>query len=490
MTSRRLVTLGVLGGSFLAAIEATIVSTAMPTVIQHLGGLSHYSWVFSAYILTSTVTVPLWGRLSDLYGRRSFYLAAIGFFLLGSTLSGTAHSMTQLIAWRALQGLGAGGLLPLGTTIIGELYTLRERARAQALFSGVWGFASIAGPLVGGLITETISWRWVFFLNLPFGLVAGALVYYGLVEPERPAVRRIDYRGAALLSGSVTLLLIALSQTGVRDAQFGTPLLLAIYAAGLALGALFVWHERRTPEPIMPLDLLADRHVGSSTLTGFLTAVSMFGVLSFVPLFVQAALGATATQAGSALTPLLLGWVTMSFITARVLPKVGFRTMAVAGSACLSIGFIGLLRVGPGSSLTELFVWLGVMGVGMGMTMLTLLLAQQSAVSRDRLGIATSLGQFSRSIGGAVGVALMGAVMAASLAGRPEAAVTPALVAVAVHRAFVAGAVVSVVALLSAFLVPAGFPGRPGEASPGHTGASSSTKENGGDARRDPEPVL
>ena len=202
MSSRRLVTLGVLGGAFLAAIEATIVSTVMPTVVDHLGGLSHYAWVFSAYILTSTVTMPLWGRLSDLYGRRTFYLASVGVFLLGSALSGASQSMGQLIAFRAIQGIGAGGLLPLGMTIIGELYTLKERARVQAWFSGVWGLASIVGPLVGGFIADRMSWRWVFYLNLPFGAVAAALVGMSLVDRRSPEPPRIDYRGAAVLSAA------------------------------------------------------------------------------------------------------------------------------------------------------------------------------------------------------------------------------------------------------------------------------------------------
>lgn len=495
MTSRRLVTLGVLGGTFLAAIEATIVATAMPTVIDQLGGLAHYSWVFSAYILTSTVAVPLWGRLSDIHGRRSYYLAAVALFLVGSALSGAAHSMTQLIAFRAIQGLGAGGLIPLGTTIIGDLYTLKERARAQALFSGVWGVASIVGPLIGGFITEALSWRWVFYLNLPFGLVAAVLVGSALVEPTRRTTHRIDYRGAALLSAAVTLLLIALSQTGARDGQLGARTLAVLYAASVLLGLLFVWLERRVPEPIMPLDLLADRHVGSATLTGFLTGIAMFGVLSFVPLFVQSALGGTATQAGSALTPLLLGWVCMSFVTSRILPRVGFRRMVVGGLAFVTAGFAGLLQIGESSSLATLYLALGVMGIGMGMTMLSLLLAQQSAVSRDRLGIATSLGQFARSIGGAVGVALMGAVMAASLSGAVGSglgntgivgrAVTPADISAAVHQAFVCGAIVSVLALISGFWMPPGFPGDAAGRS-----ADASRTADGGAAETGVEPIV
>jgi EmrB/QacA subfamily drug resistance transporter len=286
--SRRLiVTYGVMGGTFLAAIEATIVATAMPTVVQQLGGLAHYSWVFSAYLLTATVTIPIWGKLSDLYGRRRFYTAAVGLFLLGSALSGASQSMIQLVLFRAIQGLGAGGLLPLGMTIIGDLYTLKERARMQAMFGIVWGIASIAGPLAGGYVTEALSWRWVFYLNLPFGIVAAALVGWGLTE-ERPHERaRIDYRGVALFSASVTALLLALSQTGVENPSLGFGEVTGLYAAAAVFGALFVAHERRAEEPIVPMDLIRDRLVGTVAVCGFLVGVAMFGALSFVPLFVR-----------------------------------------------------------------------------------------------------------------------------------------------------------------------------------------------------------
>lgn len=476
MSSRRLVTLGVLGGAFLAAIEATIVSTVMPTVVDHLGGLSHYAWVFTAYILTSTVTMPLWGRLSDLYGRRTFYLGAVGMFLLGSALSGASQSMTQLIIFRAVQGVGAGGLLPLGMTIIGELYTLKERARAQAWFSGVWGLASIVGPFIGGFMADRVSWRWVFYLNLPFGAIAAALVGMSLVDKKSDVRPRIDYRGAVVLSAGITLFLLALTQTGVADAALNPIQLGVVYAISAGLGVWFLRIEQRVPQPILPLTLLSNAYVGSSTVVGFLTGIAMFGALSFVPLFVQSAMGRSATEAGSALSPLLLGWVVMSVVTSHVLPKVGFRRMVMAGLACISIGFFGLVRITHDSRMLELWLALLVMGVGMGMSMLSLLLAGQSAVPREQLGIATSLSQFSRSIGGAVGVALMGTVMTASLAalqgpGMPLARAME----MSLHRAFIVGALVSLLALAAATKVPRGFPQRPQEPSPIATAASESS---------------
>jgi EmrB/QacA subfamily drug resistance transporter len=465
---RRQVTFGVLGGTFLAAIEATIVATAMPTVVAQLGGLAHYSWVFAAYLLTSTVTVPLWGKLSDLYGRRRFYLTAISLFLLGSALSGAARSMPQLIVFRAIQGLGAGGLLPLGMAILADLYTLHERARMQGLISGVWGVASVVGPTVGGYLTEHLSWRWVFYLNLPFGAAAAWLVGTALADRADRARARIDYRGALLMSGAVVALLVALSRTGAGRAALDVGTLLGLYLVATALGAAFVRLERRAAEPIVPLDLLSDRLAGPVTLCSFLLGVAMFGAISFVPLFVQGALGANPTRAGTVLTPLLLGWVTMSIVSGRLLGRTGYRPLVLAGISCVSLGFCGLALTGRANPWWRLHADLMLMGLGMGMANLSLLLAMQNAVERSRLGAATSLAQFTRTIGGAVGVAIMGAVVAASLP--PARAATPVELERALHRAFVTAVVFSLAALAVARRIPAGLPVRsapPSGAAPG-----------------------
>jgi EmrB/QacA subfamily drug resistance transporter len=459
------------GGTFLAAIEATIVATAMPTVVTQLGGLAHYSWVFSAYILTSTVTMPLWGKLSDLHGRRRFYLASIGVFLFGSALCGMAQSMPQLIACRALQGIGAGGLLPLGMTILGDLYTLQERGKAQALLSGAWGLASILGPLVGGSVTDHFSWRWVFYLNLPFGAVAAALVGANLIDAPRHGRARIDYRGAVLMAACVTLLLLALGQTGTREAVLTPWQVVALYAGSLALGYGFVRLESSSEEPIVPFELMRDPLVAATILAGFLVGIAMFGVLTFVPLFVQSALGGTASDAGRALSPLLLGWVVMSVVTGRLLPRVGFRPIILGGLALVCLGFLGLLRVDRSTGMGPLAIDLGLMGMGMGMTLLSLLLALQHAVPQKRLGVATSLGQFTRSVGAAVGVAMMGAILAASLP--PGGEGDARLMEIGLHRAFMAGAVVAALALLAGLRVPSGVPSRPaGLDSPG-TGSAA-----------------
>jgi EmrB/QacA subfamily drug resistance transporter len=494
MSTRRrwAVTVGVMTGMFLAALEATVIGTAMPTVIAALGGLNHYSWVFSAYLITSTVTVPVWGKLSDLYGRRLFYQIGIAIFLLGSVLSGMSGSMTQLIAFRAIQGLGAGALVPLGMTIIGDIFTVTERARMQAYFSGVWGFSSVIGPILGGLITDQWSWRWVFYINLPVGLVAALIIGLALQEPVRRERPSIDYAGAALLMAAITLLMLALVEGGASLSTLLATRNLALFAGATLLCLCFVWVERRASDPLIPFQLFRNRVVTVSVVAGFLAGVGMFGAISFVPLFAQGALGATATEAGSLLTPLLLSWVGMSIIGGRLLLRVGFRPTCIVGFALMTFGFVLLSNFQRETARLWLYVDLILIGAGLGLTMLTLLIAVQQSVARTQLGIATSLNQFSRSIGGAVGVAIMGAVLsgglaarlgevardgsgvltverAAELAANPNALIDPqaqaalppgaldalrGAMAAAIHNVFWVGTVLAALALLVSFYLP------------------------------------
>jgi EmrB/QacA subfamily drug resistance transporter len=408
------VTAGVMTGMFIAALEATVVGTAMPTVIASLGGLSHYSWVFSAYLVTSTVTVPVWGKLSDIYGRRLLYQIGIGIFLLGTLLSGLSASMTQLIIFRAIQGLGAGALVPLGMTIIGDTFTLQERAKMQAYFSGVWGFSSIIGPVIGGFITDQISWRWVFFVNLPIGVIAALIIGIALKEPKRDRSPKIDYAGAILLMTAISLLMLAMVEGG-SGGLFNSQNLLIFSGAAVLLG-IFVLVEKRASDPIIPFDLFRNRTVTISVLAGFLGGVAMFGAISFIPLFAQGSLGFSATEAGSLLTPLMLTWVTMSVVGGRLMLRIGYRSITILGYSLLTLGFVLLALFGRETRTVWLYVDLMMIGAGLGLSMLTLLIAVQQAVERSKLGVATSLNQFSRSIGGAIGVAVMGAVLTASLA--------------------------------------------------------------------------
>jgi EmrB/QacA subfamily drug resistance transporter len=467
---RRLVTIGVLTGTGLAAMEATVVGAAMPTVIASLGGLQHYSWVFSAYLLTSTVTVPVWGKLSDLYGRRPLYQIGIAFFMLGSGLSGLSTTMGQLIVFRALQGIGAGALIPLGMTILGDLYAVRERARVQGLFSGVWGVASVLGPPLGGLITESrFGWRWVFYLNVPFGLVAAAIMGFALKETRRHERPIIDFLGAGLLMAAMTLVLLGLADAKAA-ADLEAPWRLIAFLAAVAAGVAFVRVERRVPEPIVPPALLANRVVAVSVGAGFLTGAAMFGAISFVPLYAQAVFRTGAAGAGASLTPLMLAWVTFSVVGGRLLLHIGYRPTVLAGQVILTAGFV-LLALLSTPSRVWLYTDLAVIGSGLGLTMLTLLIAVQQAVPRAQLGVATSINQLSRSLGGAIGVAVMGVVLTAGLHARAPGlqdltrADVPDAVAASLRTVFALSALTAGLALVVAALwMPGGGPAPPKEA--------------------------
>ncbi len=409
------VTVGVMTGMFIAALEATVVSTAMPTVIASLGGLNHYSWVFSAYLVTSTVTVPVWGKLSDIYGRRLLYQIGITIFLIGTLLSGLSTSMTELIVFRAIQGLGAGALVPLGMTIIGDIFTLEERAKMQAYFGGVWGLSSVVGPLVGGFITDQISWRWVFFINLPVGILAAIIIGISLKEPKLTEKPKVDYAGAGLLMIAISLLMLALVEGGASIPTLLTLENILLIGGAIILLLLFFYVEKRATDPIIPFDLFKNKTVSVAVTAGFLAGVAMFGAISFIPLFAQGALGSTATEAGSLLTPLMLSWVSMSVIGGRLLLKVGYRNVTISGFIVLTIGFVFLALFQRETPRYWLYFDLVLIGAGLGLTMLTLLIAVQQAVERTKLGIVTSLNQFSRAIGGAFGVAIMGAFLSAGL---------------------------------------------------------------------------
>lgn len=419
MSSRRrwAVTIGVMTGMFLAALEATVVGTAMPTVIASLGGLEHYSWVFSSYLLTSTVTVPLWGKLSDLYGRRPLFQAGVAIFLLGSVLSGMAATMPQLILFRGIQGLGAGGLVPLAMTIVGDIYTIEERTRMQALFSGVWGLSSIIGPILGGFLTDQLSWRWIFFINLPFGIASSIIMGVALIEQRKQERPVIDYAGAITLTIAIALLMLVLVSEGEFSDLLGFRNVLLLIGSAVFL-AFFIRIEKRAKDPVIPFGLFRNRVVSVAVISGFLTGVAMFGAISFIPLFAQGTRGSTPTEAGTLLTPLMLSWVVLSILGGRLLLRIGYRPTVVAGCALLTAGFVILASLERNVSAGWLYLDLAIIGSGLGLTMLTLLIAVQQAVPREQLGTATSLNQFSRSIGGALGVAVMGAILSAGLSAR------------------------------------------------------------------------
>lgn len=483
-TGRVLVTIGVMVGMFLSALEATAVSTAMPTVVSSLGGLSIYSWVFSAYFLTSTVSLPLWGKLSDLYGRRRFYVLGITIFLLGSALSGQSQSMLELIIFRGIQGFGGGALITLGMIIIGEIFSLKERARIQGLFGGVWGFSSIVGPLLGGFITDHFSWRWVFYLNIPFGLIAALVVGFQLKEPNRNKKVYLDYRGAILLASIITLTLLGLTEIGKENSWRSATAVLMLGSC-LPIFWFFLITEKRAKDPILPLDLFSNRFFKTSAITGFLIGMAMFGSISFIPLFIQGVIGTTATRAGTILAPLLLTWVFFSSISGKLMLRLGYRPLIFVGTLLVTVGFFLLAQTNENATQGDAIRNMIFLGCGMGMIFVPLVLAVQNSVSSNHLGIATSATQFFRLLGGTVGVSIMGVVMSAYMHSgfnslpkdtlsadylkNPDLIVNPAVrenlspevlyllkgvLAHSLHYVFITGFVIAILAFLSAFLVP------------------------------------
>ncbi len=413
--NRAVITAGVMLGLFLSALESTAVMTAMPTVIASLGGLSIYNWVFSAYLLTSTITLPLWGKLSDQYGRRNIYLIGVSIFLIGSALSGLSHSMVQLILFRLIQGLGAGCLLPLAMTVVGEIYTLDERGKMQGLLSGVWGLSSLIGPFIGGLLTDYLSWRWVFYLNIPFGLLS-AMVIGVYLKPGQKEKKTVffDHAGGVSLAVALTLFLLILMRLGKGDSLF-SPLILLMLFGFLFLMALFFHNESRVSDPVLPLQLFTRRVFASASLNGFLGGMAMFGSIAFIPLFVQAVLNTSATKAGSVLTPFVLTWMVFSIVGGHLLLRVGIRFIVFIGMASLTLGFFLLSRMNLHTVITDVMRNMVFLGAGMGFSVAPLTIAVQNTVPRSQLGIATSMTQFFRTIGGTLGVTLLGTVLSRNL---------------------------------------------------------------------------
>lgn len=399
-------------GLFLAAVESTVVATAMPTIVSSLGGLTIYSWVFSAYLVSSTVTMPLWGRLSDLHGRKRFFVLGVTIFLLGSALCGMSRSMFQLIFFRFIQGLGAGAVMPLTFTIIGDIFSLEQRAKMQGLFSGVWGVASLFGPLVGGYVADHLSWRWVFYINVPFGIVAILLIALGLKQElphpsERPA---LDLAGIFFFTCAVFSLLVGMSILNQAALQSA-----ALFVLSAVLGAFYFKMEKRAEHPLIPLKLFKIPIFASAQAAGIFSGMAMFGTLSFIPLFMQSVLGSTATQAGRILLPFMLAWVLFSIVGGRALLRYGYRKVILAGGIFLLSGFVLMTFLRETSAPWNVALCMILEGAGMGFNMAPFLIAVQNAVPKELMGAATSSTQFVRTVGGAIGVSMMGGVLSRHL---------------------------------------------------------------------------
>ncbi|MGE0885237.1 MAG: MDR family MFS transporter [Blastocatellales bacterium] len=399
---------GVAMSLLMASLESTIVGTAMPTVIASLGGIEIYSWVFAAYILASTVMTPIWGKMADLVGRRPAMFGGLILFILGSALSGAAQSMPQLIGFRIIQGLGAAAIFPVGMTIVGDLLTLEQRAKTMPLFSGMWGLASLIGPLIGGYLTVQLSWRWCFYIILPFGMLSVGLIWWSYQEKyERRSNIIFDYQGTITLSIALVLLLLVVE----RGAEFSWPTNLLMLAGFAAFTLIFIRIEQKHPEPLLPLELFRSRLVTICTAHGFFVMMALIGAMSFLPLFVQAVIGTNAAEAGRVLTPFIFPWVITAIIGGRLILTFGYRPLALTGMGLMMIGAVLLALVSTETTRLGLSIDVVFLGMGGGLTVATLMIAAQHGVPRAQLGVTTATVQFFRSIGSAFGAGAMGALM-------------------------------------------------------------------------------
>jgi len=415
--SKVIAMVGVLLAIFLAALDQTIVATAMPQIVKEFQGLEHLSWVFSAYLLASTVTIPIYGKLSDIYGRRSFYMAGIIIFLAGSVLSGQSHSMQQLIIFRAFQGIGGGAIMVNSIAVIGDLFTPAERGRWQGLIGGVFGIASVAGPLVGGWLTDSISWRWIFYINVPFGILALAVIFLALprIRPEN-LKHSIDYLGALILGMALASLLLAFVWGGSQFA-WGSGQIMGLFVLTVFLLLIFAVVESRASEPVLPLGLFANRGLSTSVIVTFLTSFGLFGAIAFIPLYAQSVVGFSATNSGLVLAPMSAGIIVSSAIAGQIISRTGkYKASAIIGMVIAVAGMYLFSQLSVDTSKTALVSDMIILGLGIGVSFPIYTIVVQSSFDRSKLGIATSTIQLFRSIGSTVGIAVMGSLMNNALA--------------------------------------------------------------------------
>ncbi|WP_258881290.1 MDR family MFS transporter [Paenibacillus sp. sptzw28] len=415
-----LITSALLMGLVLSSIDQTIVSTAMPTVINKLNGLNLYSWVFTVYMLASTTTMPIYGKMADLFGRRRIYMTGLTLFLIGSALCGFAGNMTELIVFRGIQGLGAGALMPVAFAIVADIYPPGKIGKFQGLFGAVFAISSICGPTVGGFVVEYLNWGWIFFINLPIGIPALFIVGMALKESKSHEKRIIDWSGAITLCAAVVSLLLALVMAGSGDGAhyaWESPQITGLLGSGAVFLTLFLWIETKAKEPIVPLRLFKIRTIAFGNIAGFFVSAGLFGAIAYIPLYVQGVIGVSPSVAGYILTPLMLSTVITSNAGGRLMGKASYRTILVPSIAMMAAGFILLSQMTADTTIFEIVLYLIITGLGMGAVYPTLGTAAITAVDTHNRGTASSSSQFFRSIGGTIGVSVFGWLLTRRMSG-------------------------------------------------------------------------
>src|SRR5438309_5443982 len=409
----------------LASLDQTIVSTALPTIVGDLGGLQHLSWVVTAYLLASTITGPLYGKFGDLCGRKATLQVAIVIFLVGSALCGIAQNMPELIAFRGIQGLGAGGLLTTSIAVVGDIIPPRERGRYQGLFGAVFGVSTVIGPLLGGFFVDNLSWRWIFYVNLPIGAAALAVIGTVFHRRTKRVEHAVDYLGAALLAGSLTSIVLFTSLGGTTFA-WGAPESIALIVLGVALLAAFLLAERRAAEPILPLELFRNRIFSVCSAIGFIIGLALFGSVTYLPLFLQIVKGRSPTSSGLQLTPMMAGLLVTSIVSGRLISRFGrYKPLPVVGTAVMTVGMVLLSQLDLHSTTTYTSLAMVVLGLGLGAVMQVLVLAVQNAVDYRNMGVATAGSLLFRQVGGSIGIASFGAIFSNRLHGELASRLPP-----------------------------------------------------------------